>query len=110
MTDLGYAREKLFVAIETMATGPGDVRERLVDAFMSFHTLREDDFPIELQEDWKWVIGQLTRFGPVLDHNGEIYKGSVEHTMQRIRRGTGSKIAKRILQLYYKLEDYGDVG
>lgn len=107
MTDVGYACEKLFVAIETMATGSGDVRERLNDAFMSFHTLKEDDFPVELRDDWRWVIDQLTRFGPVLDHNGEIYKGSVEHTMQRIRRSTGSKIAKRIFQLYYKLEDYG---
>lgn len=95
--------------MRTLATGKGDVRGRLLGAFMSLHTLDEEDFPEELKKDWVWIIKQLTKFGPVLDHKGEVRRGSVENTMSKIKNTTGSKIAGRIFDIGWELhtnEDY----
>jgi hypothetical protein len=99
-----YAHEKLLVALESLATGAGDVRERLAKAFLSFHPVREEDFPPRLRSDWRWIMHQLTRCGPVVDHHGKIYRGSVENTMYKIKRVTGVRIAKRLLYLYHELD------
>ena len=101
-----YAYEKLLVAIEYMATGAGDVRERLANAFLSFHPVREEDFPPRLRKDWRWVKHQLTRYGPLVDENGKVFRGSVENTMHKIKRVTGVRIAKKLLRLYHELDDH----
>ena len=41
----------------------------------------------------------------MLDWKGEVWRGSVENTMNRIKRSTGVKIAKRLVQLR---EDLGN--
>jgi len=98
-----YAQEKLYVAIRSLATGQGDVRARLVDAFMTFHTLKVDDFPPKYREDWKWIQNQLTKHGPIYDYKGRVYKGSVENTMSKIKNSTGRKIATKIFDIGYDL-------
>jgi len=98
-----YAREKLFSAIETLATLSGDVRSRLFAAYSAFHPLREDDFPDELKEDWRWIERSLTKFGPIYNYKGEVVVGSVEKTLKRIRNRTGEKIARRLFHLFYEL-------
>ena len=100
-----YTVEKLTSAIECLATHPGDARERVAAAFLSFHTLREEDFPPQCRKDWKWVINELTRFGPLLDHKGEVSRGSVENTVRRARNSTASKIAKKIYELYWVVSE-----
>ncbi len=100
-----YAVEKLADALRCLATLPGDVRERLVVAHQCFHTLQERDFPLHLHKDWRWVNQQLTRYGPVLDYKGEVREGSVQHTMRRIRNSTGSKIAKKIYEIYWAVSE-----
>lgn len=104
-SDTRYALEKLTNALECLATHPGDVRERLVSAHMCFHTLNVSDFPVECQADWRWIMSELTKFGPLYDHKGDIYKGSVQNTMARVRETTAEKIAKRIFQLYWTISD-----
>jgi hypothetical protein len=95
-----YADEKLSNAIRLLAVHPGDVRSRLLVAFMEFHPLNEHDFPPTLQKHYRWVMKQLTKRGPLLDDKGDIYCGSVEHTLRRIRNSTGAKIAERLLLLH----------
>jgi len=99
MNNFNYAREKLSSAVQELAIGSGDVRERLYNAFLAMHTLKEDDFPEEYREDWKWIMEQLTRYEPILDHNGKVFIGSVQNTLQRIKNKTGAKIAKKIFDL-----------
>ncbi|RTY33757.1 hypothetical protein EKD00_08900 [Chlorobium phaeovibrioides] len=101
-----YAVEKLSVAVECLATHPGDVRERLMAAFLGFHPLTEKDFPLELQADWRWVIKELSRCGPQLSHDGKARIGSFENTMKRIRKATGAKIAEKIYHLYRAVREY----
>ena len=100
-----YTREKLSVALHSLATGPGNVRERLLTAYMEFHTLTPEDFPEEFKDDWRWITYQITRFGPLEGPNGEIWQGSAEHTLTRIRNKTGVKIADKIYELQWKLNE-----
>jgi hypothetical protein len=101
-----YVKEKLSQAVYSLAVLPGDVRNRLRLAFLTFHTLRQDDFPLALQKDWLWIKKQLTRFGPVYDYKGDVAVGSVDNTMRIIRNSTGVKIAKRIYNLNMEIENY----
>ena len=103
MNRYSYTREKFYVTMRTLATEPGDVRTRLLSAFMTFHTLKKDDFPEEFKEDWEWIMKQLTKFGPLLDHKNEVWRGSVENTMNKIRNRTGEKIAERIFNIGWGL-------
>lgn len=99
----GYAVEKLTTTIRYLATGPGDARQRLARAFLIFHTLGEEDFPPEARARWNWVKQQLTKFGPLMHPDGTVWRGSVEHTMSRIRKKTGAKIAEAIYDLYWEV-------
>lgn len=100
-----YTVEKLTTAISILVSHPGDSRERLNDAFLSFHTLQERDFPPELQKKWVWVMKEMTKFNPILDHKGEPLRGSVENTMRRIQKRTASKIIKVLYELYWAVSE-----
>lgn len=102
-TTFNYVREKLNIAVEQLATGKGNVNDRLKSAFMSFHTLKESDFPEALKSDWKWILSEMTKFGPVLNADQSVFQGSVDHTLGRIRHSTGEKIAKRIFMVYREM-------
>lgn len=91
---------RIYLAIEVLCTGPGDVRARLVNAGMLLVPLRKADFPDELQSDFEWIMCQLTRYPA--RHRLE---GSIEGTMGRIQRRTGVKIAKRLLSLFERIQE-----
>lgn len=101
-----YALQKLADSLEILATHPGDVRERLAAASLCFCLLQERDFPPSLQADYAWVMHELTKFGPTQSCDGVIREGSVEHTMRRIKKATGSKIAKRLFDLYWAISGH----
>jgi len=101
----GYAQEKLSEAVFLLATGQSHVRERLREAFMAFHPVKEQDFPDDLREKWRWIESQLKKYGPIM--NGEsVVEGSVEHTLRRIRNSTGQRIAQAIVELEYDLRTH----
>ncbi len=78
-----YAREKLGLAIEVMATDEGDVRQRLLHAYMLFHPVKANHFPQKLQNKWNSIYQQLTKLGPKYDCNGKHIIGSVENTLKK---------------------------
>jgi hypothetical protein len=98
-----YVKEKLREAIYTLSTGKNDVRSRLVAANMGFYVLTEDHFPPEFRNDWKWIMHQLNKYGSLYDDHGELLSDSVKHTMQRIRKDTGQKIARKIFDISWAL-------
>ena len=100
-----YTKEKLGVTIKALATSPDHVRKRLCKSYIIFVTLTEKDFPIELRDDWKWIVKELNRYNPMYNINGDIIMGSVENTMRRVRNSTGVKIAERIYNVYTKLKN-----
>ncbi|RJF95813.1 hypothetical protein [Noviherbaspirillum saxi] len=96
---LDYVNEKLSAAVHALAVGEGDVRSRLITAYMCFSTLRTADFPSELQSDYEWIMGELTKEDPVVDYNGDNYKGSVEATLGKMQNRTAAHIAARVYSL-----------
>ena len=92
--------DRVWLAVESLCVGSGDVRARLVEAGMHLLPLMESEFPKELQADFEWIIGQLTRYPA--RHRRE---GSIEGTMARIQRKTGVNIAKRILVVFHRIQE-----
>ena len=101
-----YVHELLFQTVNSLATGPGDVRARLLLAYEIFHPLTSEHFPVHLREDFKWVIAQLTKVAPRLDYQGLVQKSSVEASLQRMRNSTGVQIAESLLRLHYAIDEY----
>jgi hypothetical protein len=97
-----YLQEKFFNAIQALVVGTGDVRSRLWTAYLHVSTLRPEDFPDELRQDWQYIIKSLKKFEPIY-HKGEVSVGSVQHTLRRIKNRTGSKIAERFFHLFSEL-------
>lgn len=98
-----YAYEKFVAALESLATRTGDVRERLAGAYFHFHTVRDKHLPGYLQHDYQWVLKQLMRYDPVVGPDGIVIRNSLDETLRRIRKSTGTKIAKRIFEIYWHL-------
>ncbi len=87
-----YADEKFSTAIRSMALGGGTLQERLVDAYLSFHTLRKEDFPEEkLWNSFQDIHERLT----CIDATGD--EGTVAATTRQMSfeeaHEVGSKIA-----------------
>lgn len=90
----GYTVGKLTDALRILATGKGDVRERVANAYLACIYLKaSDDFPEELRSEWKWIEDQVTKYG------------AAEDTMRRRRRATAVKIAQRMWRLYWSMSD-----
>lgn len=108
-------------ALEALCIGKGDVRSRLEDA-VSFHliNLTEEDFPSELgcrftkiiKQSTKYDASDLYRAGLVpfedLSPFNRYYEGRIHSTMRRIRRSTGSKIAREIWNLHCEVESIAE--
>lgn len=98
--DAGYALQQLELAIDDLASGPGDIRSRLGAAFEThLHVLSRADFPDSLGSDWNWILEKLTRVPPIRDDNGQVSLSSLRRTLKRMHNSTGTKIAKRIVSL-----------
>lgn len=50
--DLHYVWEKLLLAVLAMAGDERGLRERLHGAYLHFHVLRAEDFPVDLQGEF----------------------------------------------------------
>lgn len=98
-----YYFGKVSAALEVLATGSEDIKDRLIGAGDLFLCVFPDGVPEEIRHDVKWVHEQLTRFKGVSD------EGSLRATMRKIRKSTAVKIAKRILNIYYQMRDYVEI-
>ena len=93
--------ERVYIAIEQLCTGRGDVRKRLQTAVMTLFPLQEKEFPEELRGDYRWVISESTKYKSEMPE----FRGDLEATMRRIQNSTGQKIAKRIFHIYSRLQE-----
>ena len=99
-----YAHQKLAVAVEILATAPGDARARLLQAYAAFNVLRPDHFPTDLRADFGLLIEQLTKRGPLLDADGKTRIGAVENTLRHMKNATAAKIATTLYRLHQQVE------
>lgn len=102
-----YASSNMIKTLDCLATGPGDVRDRLLSAYSIFWILTEEHFPEHLRGDFRFVLKELNKFGPVYDERtGAMKRDAVEETLRRIRNRTGVKIANKLVHLYFELNAY----
>ncbi len=88
------------MAVQILATGSEDIKDRLIGAGAVFLSVPPEGVPEELRSDIEWIHNQLTRFSPI----GA--EGNLRATMRSIRKKTGVKIAHRILYVYDRLRNY----
>jgi len=98
MTNLGYAWEKLFSAVLSMAMGENNVQSRLYDAFLGFHTLKTEDFPEDLQKDFNEIMNKLTE---VKTQTGN--EGIVRATLNVMSDMDARNLAENIVSLYTEI-------
>jgi hypothetical protein len=96
-----HAVEKLTDTLKCLATHPGDARERIAAAYFSFGHLRAEEFPEQCRKDWAWIKKESTKFDPLFDYKGDVWRSGVENTMKNVRKSTASKIAKKLYELYW---------
>ena len=101
MSDYSHAVEMLTNVLKCLATHRGDVCERVAVAFKSCSHLMPEELPKSCRKDWEWIQKEATKFGPLTDYNDDVWRGSVENTMKKVRKSTGEKIAKRFYALYW---------
>ncbi len=99
----GYAREKMGGAVYSLATGTGNLKERLWYAYLSFSNLEEKDFPDELKIEWNFIHTTLINEPPSYNASGEVTNGRVQNTLELLDEDTCATIAKSIYELNAKL-------
>lgn len=104
-----YAEEKFIQAERALAIGRGAIKSRLHDAFLCFAPLAEADIPVELRDNFRWIIQKLTTRAPLKAKGSDtIISGSVSQTLHFMKNKTAQTIAERILYLRDRLEAYND--
>ena len=98
-----YFYGKVAEVVYVLATHPGDIKRRLIVAGEKMLLIPPNEVPEDVREDVKWIHQQLTRFAPI--YGGTLLDG-MRVTLNSIRRSTCEKIAKRIMHVYSRLEDY----
>jgi hypothetical protein len=51
--EIDHVYETLKMAIDTLAASTGRIQERLWEAWLVIHTVKMDDFPPELRDDFR---------------------------------------------------------
>jgi hypothetical protein len=98
-----YSKIELQESIKTLATGEEDIHGRLI-SILQIIKLNENDFPVELREDWTSISTSIK--------NGQLYLNtkeklsSIQHEEIKILNESASKIAEMIFNLYINLQKF----
>ena len=96
-------RDRFRIAVETLATGTVSLQQRLNDAFaLQLVCLRSEDLPDDLRELFGSIVVYLTRREAVGN------EGDVQATTDALPIEHAQQIAKAIVEMSYKLEDWPD--
>jgi hypothetical protein len=98
-----YVIEKLTDALRILATGKGDARQRVADAFQACVLLTVGDFPVELQQRWRWIKDEATTFRFYENRPRGVLPSKVEAMMPKRKNATAAKVAKGIWDLYWEV-------
>ena len=93
-------KERVFLAVQELCVGEGDVRARLVISINILIALSPSEFPEALREDFELVMQQSTKYESDIPE----HKSNLEVTMKRIRNSTGKKIAEKIFKIYSEIQ------
>jgi hypothetical protein len=94
MEEYGYAREKLWAALDTLV-GDGTIQYRLGNALTQLVRLRpKEDFPEELREEFSTLMADLTK---------RVIHSEWRSSWINTRRPKSGRMAKTVLSLYISL-------
>ena len=106
-SDPGYALQKLRLAIDILATGEGETKERMRSAYPSeLHLIQDDDVPERLKNRWIGIRKAILGKGPRRNTSGEVYVSAIDNTLKRRWRRTVAKAASDMIDLECRLEGY----
>ncbi|GLV61179.1 hypothetical protein KDH_79950 [Dictyobacter sp. S3.2.2.5] len=92
---LSYTWEKLFVAVLGMARSEASLQDRLMGAYLSFHTLRDADFPKdELRTSFQEITHALT------SQPAKGNEGTVQATTSLMGDQEAAELIEKIVSLY----------
>ncbi len=92
---LSYAKEKLHVAVRTLAVSTDDIQNRLADAYSSSLSLiGKDDLPADLQEELTAIHQQITRVPAKGD------EGTIRATVNTMSDDECLDLADKIFDMY----------
>ena len=92
---LSYTWEKLFVAVLGMAKSDESLQDRLMGAYLSFHTLRDEDFPEgDLRKSFHEIRYALT----LRPAKGD--EGTVRASTRLMRNKEAGELIEKIVSLY----------
>lgn len=98
-----YALARLSAAIDTLATHPGAVKDRLKAAALEVFLVPRAALPDwqNIDEDLGWIQRELTKRGDSCPA-----PGNVSATLRGMRNKTAVAIAERIVNVHAKLKAY----
>ena len=102
------------VAVWKLATGVGEIKARLADAYIEIAILQETDFPQELRGKWEQIHSDLTCGKMQYDtrvKDGQIVEvpvGRLYSTLRYMRKDKAQRIAQQICKLEAILSDYAE--
>ena len=94
-------KERVFLAVQDLCVGSGDVRSRLISAISTLWPLSSSEFPKVLQSDFEWIMSESTKY----KSDSPMQRNDLEATMKKINNSTGVKIAQRIFDIYKTIQD-----
>lgn len=99
-----YTEEKLYEIIKYLATGKGDMRERLNVMSGEIALLSQKSFPDNLKKKWEFVEKKLYKYPPKNNWNNTREEmGSMEHSLSKMQNRTACKISKVIFEVWESL-------
>ena len=97
---MGYAHEKLYVAVIGMAQSPAALPQRLADAYISsLIRLKSEDFPPDLRGKFE----ELTRLMTSKEAVGD--EGNVHATVNQMTAEEADRAAHLVINLFDLLPD-----
>ena len=100
MYSINYLLEKFTSAVYELATGEGDARSRVRDAYSKFGVILLEDYPEELRVKRKEIDILLTRLGGEKSSGG-----TINYNLQKMKNKTASKISMLIFNIYLELDE-----
>ena len=110
MGDSLHAEEKFSNAVYLMATGRGNVKARLLQAFIEFCPVSTSDLPKHLQDEYESIRQELTK-KPAKQRaviEGKIVRGvegRIGAALATMRNEKAEDLARRIYDLWLKLSE-----
>jgi hypothetical protein len=92
-----YAWKNFGDAIHCLATGPGEIKTRLLSAFLSISCLTSHDIPDEIQEQFSQLRSLLAATQPKPD------LGKIKEKLRYMRKDKATQIAELFLSIYVQL-------